>query len=273
MKFNLCLIIWFFSLSFNVEGQLAIDSLSGFNFPLDDTTLCSHNSNWLCTTSDLSLDLNNDALIDITFSISCYEGGFGSSHAINVATFNEFKIHADTNYIEHYQYPATDGVHDTIRKRTVFKKYTWGDIIPIAQSPLSDSLPILNTSTGNFPSCIYMNVDLLNHDTAYLAVESADHALYYFKIAQQYSNYFTLFYVKSSVPFWDKIQLFPNPTSGVLQLDKSYKIVKIYNSFGSQVKIMYDVFDSIDVSELAQGLYSISLTDDKKVIQTKFIKL
>lgn len=273
MKITIWLVALFILFSIKIEGQLTIDSLSGFNFPFDETTISSYNSNWSCTSSNLSLDLNHDALVDITFSMSCYQGGFGSSYMINVSTFNDFKIHADTNFIEHFQYPATDGVHDTLRKRTVIKKYSWGDIIEVSQSPQSDSLPIFNYSTGNFPSCIYSNVDVLNLDTVFIAVESLDQVLYYFKITKPNANYFTLFYVKSSEPMLGKVQLFPNPTSGILNLNKPYSSVKIYNSTGLLVGIFYNVFDSIDVTDLPQGFYSISLIDDEKVSQSKFIKL
>ncbi len=106
-------------------------SLGGNNIPLQDTVLSSLGPWWDCTDSFFYFNLDQDTIPDVEFHLWCYMGGMGDVYEISIATFNDFLIHVDTGYIEHYQYfdDSTGQVYDTTRITPVVKKYNFGDTI------------------------------------------------------------------------------------------------------------------------------------------------
>ena len=78
----------------------------------------------------------------------------------------------------------------------------------------------------------------------------------------------------------DELQLFPNPTSGILQIEGMEYVageINIFDMSGNQVHISAPEIRTtlpIDVSELRQGLYYIEIrTDNDPVKRLKFIKI
>jgi hypothetical protein len=265
------------AISFQVNGQLVIDSssASGYYIPFRDTTLSSISPSASCSSTNFPLDLNGDSNIDVEFLVSCSMGGQGSMYSISIKTFNDFQIHSDTNYIEYYQYIAPGGaVHDTTRKRTVVQKYSWGDLIQGGQTSLSSNLPIYSYATGNFPSCIYTNIEPVLLDTFYIAVETPAHDIYCFKLSNPSRYELRIFSVKSSVnQLQEDIIIFPNPSSGTLYFNKPCDLVEIYSIDGKLVKSQADVYETLDVSGLSNGTYWMMVDDGGTMTQTKFVKV
>ncbi len=61
--------------------------------------------------------------------------------------------------------------------------------------------------------------------------------------------------------------VYPNPTNGLLTVstDRAYQSITIYTSTGQKINT-FQTTESIDVSDLAEGLYFIVLTDDNGTI-------
>lgn len=265
------------AISFQVKGQLVIDSSSatGYYIPFSDTTLSSISPSASCSSTNFPLDLNGDSSNDVEFLVSCSMGGQGSMYSISIKTFNDFQIHSDTNYIEHYQYIAAGGaVHDSTRKRTVVQKYSWGDLIQGGQTTLSSNLPIYNYATGNFPSCIYTNIEPVLLDTFYISVETPAHDIYYFKLSNPSRYVLRIFSLKSSMNHLQQdIIIFPNPSNGTLYFNRPCGLVEIYSIDGKLVKSQVDVYETMDVSELSNGTYWMMVDYEGTMTQTKFVKV
>ena len=75
------------------------------------------------------------------------------------------------------------------------------------------------------------------------------------------------------------IEVYPNPTSGSLHLrtsDHSTSLqVSIQNTIGDQVMYLPSVYNQIDISQLANGLYTLNAIDPKtgKTYHTKIVKV
>lgn len=68
-------------------------------------------------------------------------------------------------------------------------------------------------------------------------------------------------------------RIYPNPCSGTLFFTGTFKDVLIYSGNGSLIKqTMSDKNGSVDISDVADGLYFIRVRDDKKTATAKFIK-
>jgi hypothetical protein len=265
------------AISFQVNGQLAIDSsaAAGYFVPFSDTTLSSISPSASCITTNFTMDLDGDSSTDVEFLVSCSMGGQGSMYSISIKTYNDFLIHSDTNYIEHFQYITPGGaVHDTTRKRTVILKYSWGDLIQSGQASLYSNLPIYSYATGNFPSCVYTNIEPGLLDTFYIALETFTHDIYYFKLSNPSRYELRIFSVKSSVhQLQQDIIVFPNPSSDILYFNKPCGLVEIYSIDGKLVKLQTDLYDTLDVSELSNGTYWLRIHDGGTLNQTKFVKV
>lgn len=263
--------------SCQVNGQVLIDSsaATGYFVPFSDTTLSSISASASCTSTIFPLDLNGDSSTDVEFLVSCSMGGQGSMYSISIKTYNAFQIHGDTNYIEHYQYITPGGVvHDTTRKRTVVQQYSWGDLIQSGQTSLFANLPIYSYATGNFPSCIYTNIEPVLLDTFYIALETPAHDIYCFKLSNPTRYELRIFSVKSSVnQLQHDIFVFPNPSDGILHFNKPCGLVAIYSIDGKLVKSQDEVYETLDVSGLSDGTYWLRIHDGGTVTQTKFVKV
>jgi hypothetical protein len=224
--------------------------------------------------SAFSVDLNGDSNADVEFFVTCSMGGFGSAYDIKVKSYGDFNIHSDTNYIDYYQYIAPGGiVTDTSQKRSIVRKYVWGDIVQGGAVTLSNDLPIYSYSHGHFPSCTYTNIQPVLSDTFYIAVESASHDVYCFKLANPAPTKLQLFSIRSNVSWFKDILVYPNPSADRLYFDKAYAEVDIYNSFGALVMSQAAVYDFMNVSSLSNGTYWVSVNDNGTVVKAKFVKL
>jgi len=74
----------------------------------------------------------------------------------------------------------------------------------------------------------------------------------------------------------DQIILYPNPTTGIINLQTKEKIssVSVYNSAGQKVSFnsLNKENTSIDISNLSSGVYFVEITNDKTVKRHKVIK-
>ena len=168
----------------NAQYLVVGNSNSGGNYiSFQDTILYSIDLNWgNCSSFDYYFDLDQDSIPDIDFYLDCYFGGMGSFYKIFVTSFNDFSIHTDTCYIEHFQFlDSLEQAQDTTRRRHVVRKYNLGDTIFNNQSFLSTEEIIMYYSNGWDPSCIYNNINLFLEDTSYIAFEKSNGDLYYFK--------------------------------------------------------------------------------------------
>lgn len=72
------------------------------------------------------------------------------------------------------------------------------------------------------------------------------------------------------------VNIYPNPTNGLVSISTAFSDVKILNISGQLVKSFtgnYDANATIDINELSSGLYIIQFTDENKnIINQKLIK-
>ena len=67
------------------------------------------------------------------------------------------------------------------------------------------------------------------------------------------------------------IYLFPNPSTGILNIDGSFDKIMIYNSLGT---LVYEGFsNTIDLSKLNNGIYSSIVRTDKGIYRDQVILL
>lgn len=254
----------------------------GNNIPFQDTILYSVDPiSGSCYSSgiDYDIDLDQDSISDIDFHLECYMGGMGSSSEISLTSFNDFSIHVDTGYIEHYQFHDSVGqTQDATRKKSVVRKYNLGDTIFSMQNLLDTAEILYHYSHGNYPSpCVYNNIDLFLGDTSYISFEKSNGNLYYLKIYLQAG--FKLIYAKTNTQINENELLenviFPNPATDVIHLNKSYDFIEIYSAQGTLLtdKNEPGTQKTIDISYLEKGFYIVVLKKDQSRYITKLLKI
>ena len=67
------------------------------------------------------------------------------------------------------------------------------------------------------------------------------------------------------------IYLFPNPSTGILNIDGSFDKIMIYNSLGTLVYVGFS--NTIDLSKLNNGIYSTIVRTDKGIYRDQVILL
>ncbi|OYT16414.1 MAG: hypothetical protein B7C24_07885, partial [Bacteroidetes bacterium 4572_77] len=207
-------------------------SSGGNNIPFQDTILSSRDMWGSCSSFNYNFDLDQDSIPDLDFHLQCYMGGMGDSDKMTLTSFNDFSIHVDTSYIEHFQFIDADGqVHDTTRKRPVVRKYNLSDTIFGNQGFLATSEKLLFYSIGYYPSCVDNNIDLFLKDTSYIAFEKSNGDLYYLKIYMHSKSELEIMFAKTNAQTNDineyklsENNIFPNPANKVINKRK-----KIYN--------------------------------------------
>jgi len=259
-------------------------SLGGNYIPFQDTILSSIDPIWgTCTDLNYYIDLDQDSIQDIEFYLWCYMGGMGSDYEISLATFNDFSIHVDTSYIEHFQFIDSVGqVHDTIRITPVVKKYNWGDTIFNNQDILATEEKMLYYSFGNYPPCLHYNIDLFLEDTSYIAFEKSNGDLYCLEIYVPFYSNLELTYAKTNAQTFginenELLQnyLFPNPARKVINFRKAYDYLAIYSAEGTLLveKNELGTQKTIDISYLKSGFYIVILKKDRTRYITKLLKI
>lgn len=258
--------------------------LGGYNIPFQDTLLSSIDPNWgNCSSFNFSFDIDQDSIPDINFYLECYMGGSGGFYKMSLTSYNNFSIHVDTSYTEHFQFIDSVGqIHDTTRKTPVVRKYNFGDTIFSNQVFYDTEAPLLYYSYGNFPSCIYNNIDLFLQDTSYITLEKSNGDLYYLKIHVPFKSTLGLINAKTNAQIQgineneiSKNIIFPNPAKDVLNFKLAINLIEIYNMQGTLLmeKKIINTQRKLDISQLKSGFYLLILKTDNKRYLTKQLKL
>ena len=283
-KFITVLFLMVFFGQINAQYLVIDNSGSGGNYiPIQDTVLSSVDPILgLCSSFNYHFDLDQDSIPDINFYLECYIGGLGSYYKIVVTSFNDFSILMDTNYTEHFQFlDSLRQVHDTTRKTPVVRKYNWGDTIFNNQDLLNTEGKLLNYSTGNYPPCIYSNVNLFFDDTSYIAFEKSNGDLYYLKVYVPCRTTLELIYAKTNARINDinehKISgnfIFPNPAKKIISFNKGFDLIQIFNIQGILLvdKNLSGTQNTFDISHLNKGIYIVNLKKGNNVYTSKLLK-
>ncbi|MDA3944804.1 MAG: T9SS type A sorting domain-containing protein [Bacteroidetes bacterium] len=268
----------------NAQYLVIDDSISGGDIiPFQDTLLSSIEPDWgYCNSINYFVDLNQDSVQDIDFYLECYMGGMGSYYKMYLTTLNDFSIHTDTSYFEHFQFIDFVGqVQDTTRITSVVKKYQLGDTIYKNQCILSTQEKLLYYSLGNDPVCVFNNIDLFLEDTSYIVFEKSNGDLYYLKIFIPYKSTLELIYAKTSDQTFgidenDLLQnsIYPNPATELINFKKDFDLIEIYNIQGTLLIEKNESYtqNTIDISSLKSGFYIVILKKDSAKYLTKLIK-
>jgi hypothetical protein len=75
----------------------------------------------------------------------------------------------------------------------------------------------------------------------------------------------------------NQVKIYPNPSSNFLSIINietlNVKEMNIYDTTGKQVKTISDFYSSIKISDLAEGLYILTIkTEDGDTLSEQFIK-
>jgi hypothetical protein len=201
-------------------------------------------------------------------------GGQGRENDIRITTYNGFYVHSDTSYLMNFQHVGSDGiVFDLSTTIPVAKKYKWGDTINSGQTALSTYLPIYKFVQGYAPLCTYSNIYPFLNDTAYIVLETSASELFYIKISNPTDNEITLHSINSSVLYLNNIIVYPNPSFETIRFDHPYKKVQIVDNYGCVVMNQLDVYETMDISGLLDGIYWIFAEDKEKTLKTKLVKI
>ena len=68
------------------------------------------------------------------------------------------------------------------------------------------------------------------------------------------------------------MMIYPNPTSGVLNFSGELNNVQLFDVTGRMVYAVSDVVNSIDLTQVASGVYMLVAFDGEKYISTKIVK-
>ena len=90
----------------------------------------------------------------------------------------------------------------------------------------------------------------------------------------RYETFVVRYDVESAddVVFDNSMVVYPNPTSGVLYLSDGLSNVKLFDVTGREVYSASDMVNSIDLTQVASGVYMLIAFDGEKYISTKIVK-
>ncbi len=71
-----------------------------------------------------------------------------------------------------------------------------------------------------------------------------------------------------------EVLVYPNPARNIINIESNNEIkeVVVYNLLGQKIKQYHSAVNTIDISDIANGIYVINITTDKGVTTKKFIK-
>ena len=71
-----------------------------------------------------------------------------------------------------------------------------------------------------------------------------------------------------------EVLVYPNPARNIINIESNNEIkeVVVYNLLGQKIKQYHSAINTIDISDIANGIYVINITTDKGVTTKKFIK-
>ena len=127
-----------------------------------------------------------------------------------------------------------------------------------------------------YPFDEYEQDSTLAEGTAYFAKEEEGLVTYIYDVygSAAFESFFITFGVESADrPVYDASQMFvyPNPTSGLLNVSKAMENVEIYDVIGRKVYTCATVENSIDLSELHAGQYFLVAIVEGERISTKIM--
>ncbi|MCR9287289.1 MAG: T9SS type A sorting domain-containing protein [Bacteroidetes bacterium] len=73
----------------------------------------------------------------------------------------------------------------------------------------------------------------------------------------------------------NQIQIFPNPTSGELEIvgeELEGATIKIFDNMGKQVQSLILSKQELDISDLPNGMYFIQINQEGRLFESKIIK-
>jgi hypothetical protein len=113
--------------------------------------------------------------------------------------------------------------------------------------------------------------------TAYWAKEGNGLVTYMYDVFETglFESFFILFGaeqpVDAPVVNMSGIQIYPNPTSGLLNISENLKNVAIYDVVGRKVYVQSEAETTIDLSDLAVGQYILVAEAEGQLISTKIV--
>lgn len=71
-----------------------------------------------------------------------------------------------------------------------------------------------------------------------------------------------------------EVLVYPNPARNIINIESNNEIkeIVVYNLLGQKIKQYHSAVNTIDISDIANGIYVINITTDKGVTTKKFIK-
>ena len=137
-----------------------------------------------------------------------------------------------------------------------------------------------NRTSGAIDLAKYMTYQLesemvVAEGTAYFAKEGNGLVTYMYDVFGE--GNFESFFIRLDVPaaerpvYESEMQVYPNPTSGLLNVSKTMENVEIYDVIGRKVYTQSVVENVIDLSELHVGQYFLVATVDGERISTKIM--
>lgn len=290
MKTVAVVFLLFFWIGFLSAQMLVVnsDSSVGVFVPVQDTSISSINPETaLCALNEYHLDLDQDSMYDVTFSLNCYMSGWMTDYSMTITPLNNFTIHLDTNYIEYFQYIDWDTGHirDTTRKTSVVKKYFLGDTIYDTFLSTMQETTLLKYNWVFEPRYVGSDIDLFLGDTSYIA------------FTKDHGNLLSLYCVKIYIPYRGNLQIisaktndkaigihenlvasnyiYPNPVVDKINIRKGCAVIEIYSYQGELINktILANAQTELDLSWLNSGFFIIRLHYAGYDVVNKFVKL
>lgn len=252
------------------------------NVTVNDTVM-TYFENYYYLTRTYDFDIDNDSIQDFQIEAYGYLGGWSHFNYLKLNTYNKFKIHSDTNYIEYCQALNSNyTVIDTSKKVEVVKAYHPRDTIFNNYTNLSNSLYLHFYSRSHIPE--YFTGDSINiftNDTitiAFTKTELNAKYIYFIKVLCYDGSY--LKFISAGT---DDINIlpnntpgfFPNPATTEINFYEHYDYIEIYDSKGRLIRrdqLQAHKF-SYNISFLNEKLYYIKLFIGDEVKSEKLLKL
>ena len=161
--------------------------------------------------------------------------------------------------------------------------FRWSYVVSLDAPNAPQSLTewVKTRTNGKINLADYMTYDLeeettVAEGTAYWAKEGAGLVTYMYDVygTGAFESFFVLFDIESvDCPTYNdsQISIYPNPTSGILNLSKSMTNVAIYDVIGREVYAQSVAEAAIDLSALQAGHYLLVATIDGKRYSTKLL--
>ena len=161
--------------------------------------------------------------------------------------------------------------------------FRWSYVVSLDAPNAPQSLTewVKTRTNGKINLADYMTYDLeeettVAEGTAYWAKEGAGLVTYMYDVygTGAFESFFVLFDIESvDCPTYNdsQISIYPNPTSGILNLSKSMTNVAIYDVIGREVYAQSVVEAAIDLSALQAGHYFLVATIEGKRYSTKLL--